>query len=62
MEIFWVNSSGHFLVVITNGCSANTGGAGAKPLLGSANTIWCPVRGCRGKSSVRISEHCSVSV
>ena len=23
---------------------ANTGGAGAKPLLGSANTVWCWVR------------------
>ena len=33
-----MNSSGHFLMVITNG--ANAGGAGAKPLLGSANTVW----------------------
>ena len=39
VDIFWVNSSGHFLVVITIG--ANTGGAGARPLLGSANTVQC---------------------
>ena len=29
VDIFWVNSSGHFLVVITNGWSANAGGAPA---------------------------------
>ena len=54
-EFSWtVNSCGHFLMVITNG--ANAGGAvqqtlysvtsgqgvrGAKPLLGSANTVQC---------------------
>jgi hypothetical protein len=31
-------------MVITNG--ANAGGAEAKPLLGSANTVQCQVRGC----------------
>ena len=36
-----VNSHGQFLVVITNGLSANAGGAGVKPLLGSANTVQC---------------------
>ena len=36
------NSLGHFLTVITNG--ANAGGAGAKPLLGSANTVQCTVK------------------
>ena len=48
MDIFWVdfcayilgvNSTGHFLVVVTEG--ANAGSAGAKPLLGSANTVQC---------------------
>ena len=61
MAIFWVNSSGHFLVVITNGWSANAGGAGAKPLLVSANIVPCQVRGCGGKAPARISKHCSVS-
>ena len=60
-EFSWtVNSCGHFLMVITNG--ANAGGAGgAKPLLGSAYTVQCQVRGCGGKAPARISEHCSVS-
>jgi hypothetical protein len=47
-------------MVITNG--ANAGGAGgAKPLLGSAYTVQCQVRGCGGEAPARISEHCSVS-
>jgi hypothetical protein len=46
-------------MVITNG--ANAGGAGAKPLLGSANTVLCQVRGCGGEAPDRISKHCSVS-
>ena len=42
---FWLNCSGRFLMVITNThCwSANAGGAGAKPLIGSAETFQCPV-------------------
>jgi hypothetical protein len=43
-----VTSCGHFLLVIKNG--ANTGGAGAKPLLGSANTVQCQIRGCGGEA------------
>ena len=39
VDTFWVNSSGYFLMVITNG--AKTEGAGAKTLLGSANTVQC---------------------
>ena len=35
LDIFWVNSSRHFLMVITNG--ANAGSVGAKPLLGSVS-------------------------
>ena len=59
-EFLWtVNSRGHFLMVITN--FANAGGAGGKPPLGSANTVQCQVRGCRGKAAFRISKHCSVS-
>ena len=54
-----VNSCGHFLMVITN--VANAGGAGAKPLLGSANTVQCQVRGCGGKAPGRISKHSSAS-
>ena len=50
-------------MVITNG--ANAGGAGAKPLLGSANTVQCQcqcqVRGCGGEAPARVNEHCSVS-
>ena len=57
VDIFWVNSSGHFLVVITNG--ANAGGAGAKPLVGSANTVQCQVMGCRGEASGRFRKDCS---
>ena len=41
--------------------SVRSGGAGAKPLLGSANTVQCQVRGCGGEAPSRISEHCSVS-
>ena len=44
LDIFWVNSSGHFLMVITNG--ANAGSVGAKPLLGSVNIVQCQVRLC----------------
>jgi hypothetical protein len=59
-EFSWtVNSCGHFLMVITNG--GNAGGAGAKPLLGSANTVQCQVRGCGGEAPARISDHCSVT-
>ena len=58
-EFSWtVNSCGHFLMVITNGGNA---GAGAKPLLGSANTVQCQVRGCGSEAPAWISEHCSVS-
>ena len=39
---FWVNSSGQFFIVITNG--ANAGGAETKPQLGSANTVQCTDR------------------
>ena len=59
MDIFLVNSSGHFLMVITNG--ANTVGQpmqgmrGVKPLLDSGNTVLCHVRGCRGKVLARVS-------
>ena len=56
-----VNSRGHFVVVITNGWSANAEGAGTKPLLGSANTVPCQVRGCVGEAPAKISEYCSVS-
>ena len=59
-EFSWtVNSRGHFLMVITN--VANAGGVGAKPLLGSANTVQCQVGGYGGKAHSRISQHCSVS-
>ena len=34
-----LNSSGHFVMVITNG--GNAGGAGTKPLPGPANTVQC---------------------
>ena len=40
---------------------ANGGGVRTKPLLGSANTVQCQVRGCGGKAPARVSEHCSVS-
>ena len=56
-------SRGHFLVVITNG--ANTIGQptqglrGAKPLVGSGNTVQCQVRGCGGEAPARISKHCA---
>ena len=59
MDMFWVNSSGHFLMVIKNG--ANTGGAWAKHLLGSANTVQCQVRGFSGEAPARISKHFSAS-
>ena len=39
---FWVNSSRHFLVVITNGANPvgqPTQRGGAKPLVGPANTV-----------------------
>jgi hypothetical protein len=55
-----VNSRGHILVVITNGWSANTGDAGAKLQLGSANTGLCQVRGCCGEVPARISEHWAI--
>ena len=54
-----MNFRGHFLMVITNG--GNAGGAVAKPLLGSANTVQCQVRGCGVEVPARISEHCSLS-
>ena len=34
---------------------ANAGGAGAKPLLGQANTVHCQVRGCGGEAPARLS-------
>ena len=47
-EFSWaVNSHGHFLMVITN--VATAGGAGAKSLLGSVNTVQCQVRVHRGQ-------------
>ena len=64
VDSFWINVSGHFLVVITNGRSANKGGVGVKPLVGSANTVPyqdCQVRGCVGKAPARISEYSLVS-
>ena len=42
---FLVNSSGHFLMVITN----------------SANTVGQPTQRVPGKAPARVSEHCSVS-
>ena len=39
-----MNSSGDFFMVIINSWSANAGGAGAKPLLSSANAVQCQVR------------------
>jgi hypothetical protein len=59
VDIFLVNSSVHFLMVITN--SANAGDAGVKPLLDSVNTVQCQVRGCGCKVPARFSKHCSVS-
>ena len=41
VDIFWVNSSGHFLMVITN----------------SANTVEQPTQGVWGEASARLSEH-----
>ena len=58
MDIFWLNSSGHFLVPTLlvsqcRGCrgqaparcsehfNVRLGGLGAKPLVGSANTVQC---------------------
>ena len=60
-EFSWtVNPCGHLLMVICNKlCQCRGGGWGAKPLLGSVNTVQCQVRGCRGKAPVRISKHCS---
>ena len=46
VDIFWVNFSGHFLMVITNG----------------ANTVGQPQLGVRAESPARLSEHCSVHV
>ena len=55
-EFSWtVNSCGHFLMVITNG--GNAGCVGANPLLGSANTVQCQVRGCGGKAPARKSSY-----
>ena len=39
---------------------ASTGGAGAKPLLVSANTFRGGGGVCRGQAPARVSEHCSV--
>jgi hypothetical protein len=35
-----INAHGNLLMVLTTQMAA-TGGAEAKPLLGSANTVWC---------------------
>ena len=47
-----MNTSGHFLMVITKTLhcwSGNAGDAGAKPLLGSVNTVHWQVRGAGAK-------------
>ena len=50
--------SGHFLRVNSRGHFWNAGGMGSKPLLDSANTVQCQVKGCGGKAYSRIREHC----
>ena len=57
-ELSWtVNSCEHLFMGSTN-CAKGCGGA--YPLLGSASTVQCQVRRCRGKAPVRISKHCSL--
>ena len=41
-------------------CTDERWGGGTKPLLGSAITFQCQVRGCVGEAPARVSDHCSV--
>ena len=68
LDIFWVKSSGHFLVVITN--VANTIGQLTQGVqeqspcqVQQTPSKHCSVsgQGVRGKAPARISKHCSVS-